>query len=214
MTFSFRRPGTLAAALCLTALLSAPLRAQDAACFQPLWSGGLTGWTAENTTAGNFTAHDGVLRVAAPGGWLRSARQFTDFSLRAEFRFLSDDADSGFFLRAPASGTFGNGWPNRSYQVQLRNPLGQSRYLPVGGLYRHGMPAGETQSDPAAPLRVSTGTGSWQTLEIDLVGESLTARLNGEVLTRATGVVSSAGHIGLQGETGALEFRSIVVCER
>jgi hypothetical protein len=50
-------------------------------------------------------------------------------------------------------------------------------------------------------------------LEIDLAGEELTARLNDVDVLRAGGIISSAGHIGLQGETGALEFRAIEIRE-
>jgi hypothetical protein len=87
-----------------------------------LFDGTLKGWTIENTTAGNIAAADGVLRVQGPSGWLRSERQFTDFTMRLQFRFLTDDADSGIFFRTPAKAEFIRGWPNNGYQVQIRNP--------------------------------------------------------------------------------------------
>jgi hypothetical protein len=200
-------------ALLCTAGLAA-LQTADAQQFVQLFDGTLNGWTIERTTAGNFTIEDGVLRVAAPEGWLKSRDTFGDFVLRVEFRFLTDDADSGIFVRAVDDGPFGRGWPSNSYQVQLRNPVGESRFLAVGGIYRHGKPPGETQFDEALATATSTGTGAWQHLEIEASGDTLEVRLNGVLLTRAGGIENPRGHIGIQAETGALEFRSIEIAER
>jgi hypothetical protein len=196
--------GALAGAAC----------AQAAEEYVPLFDGTLSGWTIENTGHDNFTVRDGVLRVEEPEGWLRSADQYGDFRLRIEFRFLTDNADSGIFVRAVADSEFIRGWPNNSYQLQLRNPLGQSPFPPVGGVFRHGTPQGETEFDPADAARLSTGTGEWQTLEIELAGDTLTAWLNGTQLTRAHDIVNPRGYIGIQGETGAVEFRAIEILER
>jgi hypothetical protein len=179
-----------------------------------LFDGTLAGWSVENTAAGNIALEDGVLRIAAPGGWLKSAGSYADFSLRVEFRFLTDDADSGIFVRAVADGVFGRGWPANSYQVQLRNPVGESPFPAVGGIFRHGKPPGETRYDAALAAEASTGTGEWQVLEIELAGTELRARLNGQELTRAFGIENPRGFVGIQAETGSLEFRRIEIVER
>jgi hypothetical protein len=176
-----------------------------------LFDGTLSGWAVENTNAGNIIVHDGVLRVNGPPGWLRSEGTYGDFLLRIEFRFLTDDADSGIFVRAVADGTFGPGWPDDSYQVQLRNPVGESRFPAVGGIFRHGKPPGETRLDPAIAADASTGTGVWQVLEIEATGSEVSVRLNGTELTHALGIENPRGHIGIQAETGALEFRTIEI---
>jgi hypothetical protein len=197
-------------ACCAVALV----RAQTPDTFVPLFDGSLSGWTIENSDAGNFTIAEGVLRVAGPGGWLRAAREYGDFSLRTEFRFLTPDADSGLFVRARSTGGFGRGWPNTSYQVQIRNPLTPSRLPPVGGLFRHGMPPGKTTFDPAVVEKLAKPTGEWQTLEVDVVGDLLVARFNGAEVLRAAGLANASGHVGLQGETGAIEFRTIAIRPR
>lgn len=179
---------------------------------EPLFDGTLDAWTIENDAA--VSVADRVLRVDEPRGWLRSNRQYGDFSLSLEFRFVDDDADSGIFVRAVADATFGPGWPSNAYQVQLRNPLGESRFPPVGGIFRHGKPDGETRFDPADAERLSLGTGVWQTLEVDVVGERLSVRLNGEPLTEALAIENPTGYIGIQAERGAVEFRAIEIAER
>src|SRR5687767_8501216 len=187
------------------------LRGQAGADFGPLFDGTLAGWTIENSDAGNFTVSDGVLRVAGPGGWLRSAREYGDFSLQTEFRFLTADADSGLFIRARSTGGFGRGWPTSSYQVQIRNPLTPSRLPPVGGLFRHGMPPGETAFDAVAVEKLAKPTGDWQMLEVDVIGDRLVARFNGGEVLKAGSIAHASGYIGLQGETGVVEFRSLDV---
>lgn len=202
----------IVAALGITASAASSALAQTGGALAPLFDGTLAGWTIENDAA--ISVVDGVLRVDAPRGWLRSNEQYENFRLRIEFRFMNDDTDSGIFVRAVADGTFGPGWPNDAYQVQLRNPVGESRFPPVGGLFRHGKPQGETRFDPADAERLSLGTGTWQTLEIDVEGETLSVKLNGEPLTEAFEIDNPSGYIGIQAEQGAIEFRAIEIAER
>ena len=166
-------------------------------------------WTIENTAPDNFNVIDGVLEVREPEGWLKSVQRYADFELVTEFRFMTDDADSGIFVRAQGDNEFVRGWPNQSYQVQLRNPLGDSPFPPVGGLFRHGMPNGDTDYDEPLARSSSLPTGDWQTLVVRVEGDRLTASLNGATITSASGLANETGFIGIQGETGVLEFRSI-----
>lgn len=212
MLIAHARTAAAAALASFVAIMA--VHAQSADGRVALFGGTLSGWVVENTEAGNFSVRDGVLRVEAPGGWLRSAREYGDFSLRLEFRFLTPDADSGLFLRAASTGGFGRGWPNRSYQVQIRNPLTESRFPPVGGLFRHGMPPGEIAFDAARVERLAKATGDWQDLEVDAIGDRLTVRFNGVEVMTAAQIANPRGYIGLQGETGALEFRAIEIRER
>ena len=175
--------------------------------FTPLFDGTLAQATIEN--GGAFTVEGGVLRADGPEGWLRFPPLVRDFRLRVELKFLTDNADSGVFFRALPDGAFARGWPNRSYQVQLLNPLAGSQVPPVGGLFRHGMPPGETTLDREAVNAAFTGTGEWQLLEIEVVGTELTVRLNGAPVTRASGLSDVAGYIGIQSETTAVAFRRI-----
>lgn len=174
-----------------------------------LIDGELSRWTVENTSAGNFNLIDGVLEVREPEGWLKSVERYADFELTIEFRFMTDDADSGVFVRALGEREFVRGWPNQSYQVQLRNPLGDSPFPPVGGLFRHGMADGETAYDEDLARATSLPTGEWQTLNVRVEGPELRVELNGAAIMRASGLANATGFIGLQGETGVLEFRSI-----
>ena len=191
-------------------------RAQDAG-FVPLFKGTLDGWVVENSAANNFTVRDGVLRVEGPQGWLRSSAQYGDFTLRVDVRFLTDDADSGIFLRAPgpASNVFIRGWPANAYQVQVRDMSRNKTTNPIwfGNLYRHRVAPGETQFDGDAAIAAARPTGEWQALEITAAGDRLTVVLNGTTVTRAANLVNPRGYIGIQGETGVLEYRTLAIRE-
>ena len=93
--------------------------------------------------------------------------------------------------------------------MQLLNPLAGGTLPPVGGLFRHGMPPGETQLDRDAVLAAFTGTGEWQLLEIEVIDTDLAVTLNGTPITRALGIDDAEGFVGLQSETRAVEFRRI-----
>lgn len=175
----------------------------------------LSNWVVENAPEENFSITDeGVLRVVEPQGWLRSRATYMDFRLRAEFRFLTDNADSGIFVRASSDNTFARGWPQGSYQVQMLNPRAEEwPFPPLGAVFRHGMPSGETRYDPEDARRLSRETGEWQILEIKVAGEELKVWLNDELLTEAAGIGTPGQYIGIQGETGTVEFRSIAIRE-
>ena len=55
---------------------------------------------------------------AGGGGWLRSDREYEDFVLKLEVRWLKPRQDSGIFLRASKEG---KNWPDRRYEVQCEN---------------------------------------------------------------------------------------------
>ena len=200
-------------------LVSGLVAAQAPAEHVPLFNGkNLDGWVVENSTSNNFTVSDGVLRVEGPQGWLRSEQQYSDFSLRVEVRFLTPDADSGVFLRAPgpASNIFIRGWPANAYQVQVRDMSVNQTTNPfwAGNLYRHRVAPGQTTFAADAALKAVKPTGEWQLFEIEAGGDRIQARLNGVAVLDAGGIVNPRGFIGIQGETGALEYRRIDIRER
>lgn len=195
----------------VAAALTAGASAQTRDGFVPLLDGTLDAWTVEN--GGRFMLDGSVLKADGPEGWLKSRREYADFELRVELRFLTEDGDSGIFVRARGDTQFGRGWPNESYQLQLLNPRREVRFPLLGSLLRHGMPNGETQYDPAVARRLFTGVGEWQSLTLEVRGDTLTARLNGELLTHASGIGNARGFVGVQSETSALEFRNLEIRE-
>ena len=206
---STRIKATLTVAAVLTLLMPRGPGLAQAPALQ--LEGALRNWSLQGSTAGNFSSRDGVLRVEGPAGWLRSERQYGNFVLRAEFRFLTADADSGIFLRAADNTAFMRGWPNGSYQVQVRVPTTPSPLPPLGGIFRHRTPNGDTKFDADLVRTLFRGLNEWHALEVEVAGDQLIVRLEGQEITRAANIGNSPGYVGIQGEAGALEYRNIDV---
>lgn len=208
-----RTPTVLLLCVIGPALLAAQSPAGE---FKPLFDGkSLSGWVVENSSGENFTVRDGALRVEGPEGWLRSTEQYGNFDLRVEFRFLTDDSDSGVFVRAPgpASNVFVRGWPANSYQVQTRDISSNKTTNPIwiGNLYRHRTPPGDTAYDADAAARAVRPTGEWQVFDIQVMDDRITVKLNGTDVLQASGLVNPRGYLGLQGESGIVEYRDVSI---
>lgn len=184
----------------------------------------LNGWAFENTTAEKIVVKDGVIRIEQGSGWLRSNREFKDFVLTLEFRFLNAEANSGVYIRTaptsspnPAANGIVFGWPDNGYAVQTReiaNDVATTKSPLTGRLMTQGKAsAAKEVSFNAEALRSSfKPTGTWQTYEIQAIGPRVTVRVNGLLVAEAE-VGRLSGHIGLQGETPVVEFRNISVRE-
>lgn len=192
--------------------------------FAPLFDGSsLTNWVVDDKRyAGNFSVRDGRLRIEGEGGWLRSNSQYGDFTLRLGFRYLTEDPGggrigvSGVFLRTPATSTYGSGWPDNSLEVQLANRQGGRPAIPGdarwgGAVLRHGNPGGPTSFDTRLALQSYGRTGEWQTLEIQAIGDAIHVTLNDNYLGTASAGGNARGYVGLQAETGGIEFRSVEI---
>ncbi|MCZ6793023.1 MAG: DUF1080 domain-containing protein [Planctomycetota bacterium] len=170
----------------------------------------LDGWVIEN--GGRFSARDGLLVVDRGTGWLRSAREYGDFVLELEFRFLEKGANSGIFVRTgPTSNDDENGWPDNGYQIQCLDTT--SGEHPLATMIPYGAPPFTHESDLAKLKEVYRPTGEWSSYEITCRGEELTVKLNGGLITTARDIKKLRGHVGIQAEKGLLEFRNIRLTE-
>jgi hypothetical protein len=155
----------------------------------------MEGWTKVN--AGDWTVKDGILTYTGGGnGWLRTNREYSNFSLVTTWRFPSGDRwDSGLFLRA---GLDGNPWPRQGYQVQMLK--GQE-----GGI--DGSRGARARPDLLKP------SGEWNTYQITVVGDTATLAINGQQATVGTGLTRPRGYIGWQAEGFPLEIRQVAIME-
>ena len=88
---------------------------------------------------------------------LVSERKFTDFQLHAEFRYPAG-SNSGIYLRG-------------RYEVQIEDDYGEEPDSHrIGGVYGFLTPS----------VNAAKKAGEWQTLDITLVGRTVTVVLNGE----------------------------------
>jgi hypothetical protein len=156
---------------------------------------------------------DGVLRATGLGrGYVRTVMPYADYKLTLEWRWPKGRGNSGILIHIVNQDII---WP-KGIELQLlsehagdftffvdarakeehvsRNPKGVS----TGRLNRPG-PSAEK------PL------GEWNTFEVVSAGDTVTLIVNGTEVNKLTGVLPSAGMIGLQSEGSAIDFRNITL---
>jgi hypothetical protein len=176
--------------------------------FQPKWGDpielfngkDLSGWKKRNPNSQNgWAVQDGLLTNAKPGNDLISEREFTDFKLRAVFRYPKG-SNSGIYLRG-------------RYEAQIEDDYGRepdSHY--IGGIYGFLTPR----------VNAAKPAGEWQTMELTLVGRVVTIVLNGEpVIERQAipGITGGAldsdeakpGPLMIQGDHGQVQFKQLTL---
>jgi hypothetical protein len=143
-----------------------------------------------------FVVEDGVLKHDVGLGWLRSDKEYADFILRLEFRFLKPKQDGGVFLRSVKAG---ENWPNQKYEVQIENTARMAKIFGAP----HDLNVELVQ-------KVLKPDGEWNAYDIKIVGSRLEVRLNGELVsTSSSAGTLKRGYLGLQAENGVHEYRNL-----
>lgn len=183
-------------------------------------SGQLSGLSvADPQHRGNVSIADGLLRLAGPGGWLRTEHPYTDYTLRLEFRTMTPDANSGVYVRQRGSGTDESGWPINTDEVQIlsqRVPpptaaAGDPRWF--GALLSRGTQGGRGLLDTGEILRAWRGVGEWQEAVFEVQGGNVKVSLNGVEISEGSNLANAAegGFVGLEIGPGVTEFRTIEI---
>lgn len=154
----------------------------------------LDGWHLMN--GAKFVVEDGVIKHNEGRGWLRSDKEYADFIVRLEFRFMEPKQDGGVFLRSVKEG---KDWPDQKYEVQVENTR---RMATIFGA--------EHDLNVELVQKVLKPDGEWNEYDIKIVGSRIEVRLNDElVATSDSATALKRGFLGLQGEDGAHEYRNI-----
>ena len=184
---------------CLTPSGSAQTRdvnvlspAEEARGWILLWNGvSISDWSPQlvsswKTSDGVLTPEKGVFF------WLRYDTPYSDFILKAEFRMLSPDADSGIFIRSAKEGD-----PSRTgYQININNV--NQEYGTGSVVYR--------VKYSESPVSVN----QWHSYQITAEGDHITAVLDGKKTVDFHDKASAQGYIGLQFLKGEdVEFRNV-----
>jgi hypothetical protein len=161
----------------------------------------LTGWTPKGGGGPSaWVVRDGILtNTRAEGANLATTETFQDFKLHVEFRH-PPNGDGGVFLRG-------------RYEVQINfNQDSVPSIATTGGVYSFLVPSDN----------MSTGAGTWQSMDITLVGRRVAVAVNRRTVIAdqiIPGISGSAldsdeaapGPIMLQGEETEIEFRNITI---
>lgn len=162
---------------------------KDLSTFDAMVAGQALGWTVK----------DGILTNVAGANNLVSKEKFWNFVLRAEYR-LGPKSNSGIGLRG-------------RYEVQILEDFGRPP-----DTHSHGA----LYSRYAPTANASKPAGEWNTLEVRLVGRWVTITLNGQKIVdgkeihgltaiAGNGEEADPGPFIIQGDHGAVEFKSLTV---
>lgn len=171
----------------------------------------LAGWVCVVDSLGEvpagevFTVRDGNVRIAGqPFGYMRTARQYGDYRLHAEWRWIGEATNSGIFQRVQAGDRL---WPEA---VECQLQAGRAGdLLGLGGAAIDGAEQnGRISIKRRAGGDCERPAGEWNRAEIVCVGGYMAVYINGELQNECTGL-RCRGHIALQSEGGPVEFRNI-----
>ena len=206
------------------------LSAEEAAeGFEVLFDGrSLHKWTG-NTT--NYVPLNGTIDVTAQyggSGNLYTKKEYSDFVLRFEFRFIREGVNNGIGIRTP----MGVDAAFEGMEIQILDhdaPI----YKDIKNYQQHGSVYGVI----AAKRVKFPPLGDWNVEEIRAVGDRITVTVNGEVILDGNireacqghnvapdgakvnpytvdhknhpGLFNTSGHIGLLGHGAGIKFRNI-----
>ena len=147
-----------------------------------------------------WSVEDGVMTNEPKGNNLVSKEKFRDFRLDAEYK-LSEKGNSGIYLRG-------------RYEMQVLDDFGRTDDREHGHM--------SVYSAKAPLVNASKKAGEWQTVQLTIVGNCVSATLNGQKIhdnskiTRITGGAldareSEPGPIMIQGDHEKVWYRKVVV---
>lgn len=189
----------------------------------------------ETPDAGTWSAADGVLRCTGkPAGYIRTEGSYKNYQLTLEWRWPGPDLppnaqgqprmrNSGVLIHASGPDTV---WP-RSIEAQLMQTnagdlydIGNVGFAELLAVREKAVAAAGTDAEATKRAQVNRKVarqqptsekpvGEWNTYEIICAGDTVTLRVNGVEQNRATKLGATAGHIALQAEGAAIEFRHV-----
>lgn len=207
--------------LVVSSILSSASAAEPEAGFVSLFDGkSLAGWT---TAPGAYTVEDGaIVCVAGSKGNLLSEKEYSDFTLRFEFK-LTAGANNGLAIRSPMKQT-GN-LHVEGIELQILDHTdpkykGLKEYQYNGSVY--GVVAAKKEG--LKPV------GEWNSEEVTVQGRRIKVTLNGTVIVDADldavdtptktidgvahpGLTRAKGHIGFLGHGDRIDVRNVRIKE-
>jgi len=183
--------------------------------YEPLFNGrNLDGWVLRRANRKGYVVEDGLLVSPADGGgYLFTEDEYSDFSLRFEFR-LSKGANNGVAIRSPL---LDKRPAYDGIEIQILDNVGFPRKL------RPTQYHGSIYDVVAAKRGALKPVGHWNDQEILCRGRRITVIVNdtvivdadldditdAETVTKHPGLQRTSGHIGFLGHGSRVEFRNI-----
>lgn len=160
----------------------------------------LNGWHLEGDA--EWRVENGAISARQTGdGWLRSAKTYSDFKLRLEFR-NSPKGNSGVFIRAgkdtkPAERCN----PQDAYEVQINNEEPE-------------WATGSVEDKIQRSVKVNPPADRWHRYEIEARGDHIVIHLDGRKVLDGRNADLKSGYLGLQHHKDSpIQFRKLAIKE-
>ena len=141
-----------------------------------------------------------------PVGCLRTTREYDDYRLVLEWRWLEEPSNSGVLLRMGGEEKI---WPMCMEAQLMHNRAGDVVGMGYDFNEDKSREDGYISYSPRMNDSNEKEPGGWNTYEILCKGDTIELRVNGLLQNRATGVDVRTGYIGLQSEGSPIMFRNI-----
>ncbi|MBX3317896.1 MAG: DUF1080 domain-containing protein [Phycisphaeraceae bacterium] len=174
----------------------------------------LTGWSVFSSTDPGaspvWSVKDGVLICSGnPAGYIKTVESYEDFVLTLEWRWNPETkaaGNSGVLLRVNGEDKI---WP-RSVEAQLHSG-NAGDFWNIGEMAMTVDPARANGRNTRKMAAAEKPVGEWNRYVISCIGDTITLKINGQLVNEATGVERVAGPIALQSEGTEIHFRNIAV---
>lgn len=195
--------------------------------FQPLFNGkDLSGFTDVNTSPETWKVKDGVLVCSGnPIGVMRTEKQYENFILDIEWKFIDEGGNSGCFIWADGTPYKDNPFPT-GVEVQMLDPgWADITGRPIEYAHGHLFPVqGLEGTIPDNPSEVVKGrsyalenrvkpAGEWNRYIVLCIDGTIKLSVNGKFVNGMRSTQRKKGYICPEAEGAEIHFRKIDIME-
>lgn len=195
--------------------------------FQPIFNGrDLTGFTDVNTSKDTWKVKDGALVCTGkPIGVMRTEKQYENFILDVEWKFVDEGGNSGFFIWADGTPYKDEPFPT-GVEIQMLDPgWPEINERPVEYAHGHLFPVmGLKGTIPDNPSDVVKGrsyalenrvkrAGNWNRYIVVCIDGTIKLSVNGKFVNGMRSTQRKKGYICPEAEGAEIHFRKIDIME-
>lgn len=147
-----------------------------------------------------------VLTLSGVFGYVYTNQQYANYKLELEWRWAGEASNSGVFINSQGDN---KAWP-KGYEVQLKSGNAGYIFNMDGATCDEAKKSGSMKC-PMLREGSENSVGKWNKLEITASTEKILVLVNGKRVNEVHNPTQNRGHIGLQSEGEAVEFRNVVL---
>ena len=163
------------------------------------------------TDAKVWSVQDGVIHCEGkPSGYLRTNKDYADYQLHLEWRWVGKPTNSGVLLHKTGPDIL---WPTSVEAQVMHENAGDFYLINLSSLIVNGKQLGPVVKPYLRAKKLEPSSenppGEWNRYDIVCEGDSIRLTVNGVLQNKGTGAKPSSGAICLQSEGSPIQFRNI-----